>query len=67
MGAPSKLAVTEAQAASMLSLPRKEFAALVTRGALPRPVRIGSHDRWSVEALNAVLTGTKVEEEAFEP
>lgn len=63
-----KLAVTEREAAAMLSLPCGEFARLVSTGALPRPVTIGcKHKRWTVEALRAVLTGALIEEDEFEP
>lgn len=61
------LAVTERDAAKMLSLPRDEFANLVSAGVLPKPVLIGGrHPRWPVADLVATLTGAKVQDEDFE-
>ena len=51
------LAVKATTAAAMLDLPPAEFRRLVERGALPPPVRIGTHERWRVEQLNAIIRG----------
>ena len=51
------LAVKATTAAAMLDLPPAEFRRLVERGALPPPVRIGAHERWRVEQLNAIIRG----------
>jgi predicted DNA-binding transcriptional regulator AlpA len=42
-------------AAYLLCLPVSSFREYVAAGALPRPVKIGRHSRWSREALNASL------------
>jgi predicted DNA-binding transcriptional regulator AlpA len=66
---PQKLAVTDREAAHMLSLPLSEFARLVDAGALPRPVMLDrKHARWAVKALDEALSGAKVEsnEDEFE-
>lgn len=51
------LAVQETNAAKMLDLGQKEFRHLVNIGALPPPVKIGGHERWSVETLSKILSG----------
>ncbi len=51
------LAVKAQTAAAMLDLPPAEFMRLVGAGALPPPVKIGKHDRWNVEQLNAIIRG----------
>ena len=53
----SPLAVKAQTAAAMLDMPPREFLRLVERGALPPPVRIGEHERWRVEQLNAIIRG----------
>lgn len=62
------LAVSDRKAAAMLDMTRTEFLDLVNKGALPRPRRIGHHERWPVEELQAILSGTaaRPEEEAFD-
>lgn len=42
-------------AAYALCLPVSTFREYVAAGALPRPVKIGKHTRWSREALNTTL------------
>ena len=44
-------------AAQLLDMTPSEFLALVNAGALPRPTRVGNHDRWSVADLDAILHG----------
>ena len=51
------LAVKAQTAAAMLDLPPAEFLRLVGAGALPPPVKIGQHERWRVEQLNAIIRG----------
>jgi predicted DNA-binding transcriptional regulator AlpA len=55
--APARLAVRDTTAAAMLDMPAAEFRRLVERGALPKPVRIGQHERWHVAQIEAILTG----------
>lgn len=67
MGRHAPLAVRAQTAAAMLDMPPKEFMRLVERGALPPPVRIGEHERWRVEQLNAIIRGNAAKpEEGFE-
>lgn len=51
------LAVRDATAAKMLDLSAHEFRRLVEVGALPQPCRIGGHERWRVDMLEAVVRG----------
>lgn len=44
-------------AAKLLDMTRQEFNALVTVGILPRPMKIGPHERWSVADLEAIADG----------
>ncbi|WP_158963944.1 helix-turn-helix transcriptional regulator [Chachezhania sediminis] len=63
----SPIAVREKHAAAMLDMPVTDFRRLVSQGALPRPVRIGSFDRWRVDQLRATLDGTAaLPDEGFE-
>lgn len=63
MARREKLAVTEKEAAFMLSLPLAEFMQLVDAGALPRPVQLAPKvKRWPVDTLRAVLTGTNIDD-----
>lgn len=63
----SPLAVKAQTAAAMLDMPQAEFLRLVEHGALPPPVRIGQHERWRVEQLNAIIRGNAAKpEEGFE-
>lgn len=61
----SKLAVSNKEAARMLSLSLQDFLFLVEQGALPPPIRLGKHTLWVVGEIEAVLTGCKIEPEAF--
>jgi len=55
---PARLiAVKDTTAASMLDLPASEFRRLVDAGALPQPCRIGGHERWRVDMIEAVVKG----------
>ncbi len=49
----------------MLSLSLQDFLSLVEQGALPPPIRLGKHSLWVVAEIEAVLTGSKIEQEAF--
>ncbi|WBL34400.1 hypothetical protein O5O51_06765 [Sinirhodobacter sp. HNIBRBA609] len=60
-----RLAVEAKGAARMLSLTVEEFLFLVEQGALPPPIRLGKHTLWVVAEIKAVLTGSKIEPEAF--
>lgn len=60
-----RLAVEAKGAARMLSLTVVEFLFLVEQGALPPPIRLGKHTLWVVAEIEAVLTGSKIEPEAF--
>lgn len=51
------LAVKAQTAAAMMDMPPAEFLRLVGAGALPPPVKIGQHERWRVEQLNAIIRG----------
>ncbi len=59
MIANNQLLAREATAAKMLDMTVNDFRELVASGCLPKPLRIGGrHDRWSVEHLKAISTGT---------
>ena len=49
------IAVKDVTAAAMLDMPVTEFRRLVRSGALPPALRIGKHERWMVDQLEAVL------------
>lgn len=49
---------SERTAARLLDMQPDEFRALVRQGALPPPLRLGKHERWSVEAIAAIVNGT---------
>lgn len=51
-------AVKEKTAAEMLELPPHEFRRLVAGGALPPPILIGTHERWRVRDIDAILDGS---------
>lgn len=60
-----RLAVKAKEAARMLSLSLQDFLFLVEQGALPPPIRLGKHTLWVVAEIEVVLTGSKIEQEAF--
>lgn len=63
-----KLAVSDKEAAYMLSLPPSVFKGLVSVGVLPGPTTdFAGHKRWSVATLSAIIDGTSIHEEEFEP
>lgn len=63
-----KLAVSDKEAAHMLSLPPSVFKDLVNVGALPGPTAdFAGHKRWSVATLIAIVDGTQTREDEFEP
>lgn len=49
--------VRDSKAAKMLDLSTKEFLELVAVDALPGPLLLGPHPRWSVALLKAVADG----------
>ena len=51
------LYVGAARAARLLDIGRLEFLRLVELGALPPPLLIGAHKRWSVDQLRAIGSG----------
>lgn len=54
-------------AAKLLDMTPKEFADLVNHGSLPGPCKIGTHQRWSVEQIKAIVDGTAIRlEDEFE-
>jgi hypothetical protein len=59
MGKHDLLFASERSAAAMLDMRPAEFRALVAAGSLPAPIRIGEHERWSVEDLDAIVRGQK--------
>lgn len=60
---PSPIAAKDTTAAKLLDMPLRDFRRLVSHGALPPPVRIGEHERWRVADIEAILTGSAMDEE----
>ncbi|WP_417280475.1 hypothetical protein [Celeribacter sp.] len=60
-----RLAVEAKGAARMLSMTVREFLFLVEQGALPPPIQLGKPPLWVVAEIEAVLTGSMIEPEAF--
>lgn len=57
------LFASERTAARLLDMKPREFLALVSAGALPRPVKIGGKfERWSVKELEAIKTGAAMDD-----
>lgn len=52
---------SERTAAQLLDMKPAEFRALVDRGALPGPRRLGDLERWDVEELRRIITGEAAE------
>jgi predicted DNA-binding transcriptional regulator AlpA len=51
----------------MLDMPVAEFRRLVAADALPRPCRLGGHERWRVKDIEAILNGgASLPDEEFE-
>lgn len=48
---------TAKTAAALFEMSPREFLALVENGVFPKPVRIGSHERWETDALKAIVRG----------
>ena len=61
MTAPNPIAVSDKTAAKMFEIPHAEFRRLVDEGLLPRPVKLGQHERWKVEDLERVMSGQSTE------
>ena len=57
MGRHAPLAVRAQTAAAMLDMTPTDFTRLVNAGALPPPVRIGTHERWHVAQIEAIIRG----------
>ena len=51
------LFASEKRAADLLDMTRGTFRDLVATGVLPRPMIIGSCERWDVEALQRAIRG----------
>lgn len=55
------IAVNEKNAAKMLDMPVGSFRDLVTDGILPKPRKIGPHERWDADELRAILRGQMID------
>lgn len=55
------IAVCEKNAAKMLDMPVQSFRSLVADGVLPRPRKIGPHERWDADELRATLRGQLID------
>ncbi|ETX26586.1 hypothetical protein [Roseivivax isoporae] len=51
------LAVKDTTAAAMLDMPAAEFRRLVALGVMPRPRKVGPHDRWRTSDIQAIIDG----------
>lgn len=49
--------VKERTAAQLLDLKPAEFRSLVQDGVLPKPITIGSFERWDTERLRTIVRG----------
>lgn len=64
MNSPTPLFVGIRKAAQLLDMSLIEFRSLVETGSLPPPVMIGGrHARWHVARLEAILSGSRIEDE----
>ncbi|WP_324752063.1 hypothetical protein [Roseovarius sp. Pro17] len=63
---PTLILADEKTAAALFCMQRAEFRKLVDAGALPQPIDLHGFARWRYSELEAVATGTAIEEE-FEP
>lgn len=61
------LALRAKKAAASLDISEREFLRLVETGCLPRPVDLGGKDRWRVSDIEAILDGSKIRDDEFEP
>ncbi|MPL79232.1 hypothetical protein SDC9_25108 [bioreactor metagenome] len=50
---------TDRTAARLLDMRPAEFRDLVSAGALPAPLKIGQHERWSISDIDAIVRGSK--------
>ena len=50
----------ERTAAKAFDMRPAEFRALVEDGTLPRPRKIGSHERWDMDELTKIVRGERV-------
>lgn len=60
MTKPEPIFASELTAARLLDMTRADFRALVDRGHLPPPRRIGNLERFDMAELQAVLRGEKI-------
>ncbi len=59
------IAVGERNAAKMMDMSVERFLTLVRAGSLPGPKQIATGvERWSVEELNSILNGAKMDDSA---
>ncbi len=49
------------RAARLLDLKPKKFEELVDSGALPRPRNVGGEEKWVVDELRAIVTGSALD------
>lgn len=57
------LAYDAKKAAKALCLTEAEFLALVRAGALPTGIMLGKEERWPLSDLEAVLSGSTIDED----
>lgn len=61
MGRITTKAVAEKGAEQLLDLKPAEFRALVSKGILPRPRKVGQYERWYADELRAVMRGEQTD------
>ena len=61
MIAVTPLFAGERTAAKLLDMKPAEFRELVKEGILPNPANIGGFERWEVDLLRAIASGTLVD------
>ncbi len=67
MARPAPIFASEKTAAALLDMKPAEFRSLVERGALPRAQDFHGFPRWHVAQLEAIFTGSAMDDEDFEP
>lgn len=60
---PALILADEKTAAALFCMQRVDFRRLVEAGALPQPINVHGFLRWRVTELEAVATGTAMDEE----
>jgi hypothetical protein len=53
---------TSKTAAALFEMRQAEFLALVSEGVLPRPRKIGPHERWDTVELCAIARGDRADD-----